>query len=290
MKRDVEALWVEPDDIRPMKGQPRIFFDQKELDALEASMEIEQEQDLHVIRIPGATSKPHFELNDGERRWRTALKSNRKLKVIVDPPETEIDRYERAVRSNVKVELSPYEKILACARLKRERKYSPVEIGKRIAINPVSVQIYLHIAEDLSPDVLELLRPDRPPNERLRVMVAYQLSRYNHAEQKRMARDMLGMGERQAVTFIRAKARRGLLNPVTIATRKRKPSDDYYTFSAALERTLTGVVSYLEMDRVFFTTMLGNRSRDEIRKNIGDIDAAMSALTKIKDKIQKAQT
>jgi len=281
-------LDIELDDIRPMDGQPRIVFDEGELDQLGDTLTISQEQRITVIRNPEATSKPHYELNDGERRWRAAKKKGLKtIEAIVVPYEDWIDRFEKGFRANLGVPLSPYEKMLSVAKMVERRGYSSAEIARRTSIKQVTVDLYLLLVKKLHPEILKLLTPELPPEKRLRLMVAYQLTRHSHAEQLRLAPQMLGMGEQQAKALIRVRTHGNVRNTDGSG---RKPSEEYFAFIGMLERVRRNATVYSGMGRDVFQKMFSSRSSEDARLSIRDIDEAISSLRKMRGHIAKIKT
>ncbi|MEK7093760.1 MAG: ParB/RepB/Spo0J family partition protein, partial [Patescibacteria group bacterium] len=195
---------VDLDDVQPMEGQPRIHFDPGEMDALAESLGVSQEQPIIICQKPEVTQKPHYQLNDGERRWRGAQKEGMQtLLAIVVPWEDPGTRFEKAFRANLGVPLSPYEKMLSCVRLKEFKGYTTTELARRTSIKPSTVVLYLGIAAGLHPDVLKMMSPERLASDRLRLLVARELSKLQHEDQLRLAPEMLGMNEQRARALVR---------------------------------------------------------------------------------------
>ncbi|MBS3902952.1 MAG: ParB N-terminal domain-containing protein [Anaplasmataceae bacterium] len=282
------VIEIEIDDIRPMPKQPRIFFPEDEDAAMGASLDISQENPVKVIYLEEARGKPHFELDDGERRLRGSRRSQkvRKLQALVVERRSEIDRFESAFRSNLGKSLTPYEKMLACWRLANEKSYTTRELAVRLDMDPGIVNIYLLIMRDLHPSLVEHLRPDRPPKDRLRVMSAYNLSRYNHTEQLAHYREMLGMSDRQAEAYLR---RRVKTSVVRTGGRGRRPSDDYYSLASAVDRAAKGVKNYVEMGRMVFRTMFANRDPKDVKATLADIDEAIAILGRLRKLVEGSQ-
>jgi len=79
---------LSPSDIRPNPENPRLIFRQEEMESLMLSI------DKHGIQVPITVYKDgnHYTLIDGERRWRCAIKLNRKtIPALIQSKPSELD-------------------------------------------------------------------------------------------------------------------------------------------------------------------------------------------------------
>jgi ParB/RepB/Spo0J family partition protein len=77
-------LLVDPATVVANPDQPRRYFDPGDLDLLAASLRRRQQQPVTVRPHPQPSNKRHWQIIDGERRWRAAKKLNIPLWIVVD--------------------------------------------------------------------------------------------------------------------------------------------------------------------------------------------------------------
>lgn len=323
-----DVITVAVDDIRPMPKQPRMIFGEEDQTSLARSLKKEGQVSLiKIARIPGATSKPHFQLIDGERRWRGAKEEGvRTLRAELAPWESDLEMYEQAGRANLGKQLTPYELIFFCTRLAEEGKYTVAEVARRAVLNIKTTEFYLRLGRFLHPEVLEMLHPNRAARERLRMMTALSLCADPHEDQLELAPQLLGLTTDQGAAVIRAyRERKALQEPgshrrftgnvrtggqITLRDRKslaneglnrssgirdedllpqrgRRPSDDFYSFSAALERLLVKSTTFRFEEKQFRAMFKGRDPEDrndtlrrirQIKANLQTMEARLKAI------------
>ena len=282
-----KTLRLHHTDIRPMEGQPRKFFDEKDLESLAESMTIGQEQPVQVIRIVGAIERPRFELIDGERRWRAARLRGLMLDAVETTSGTAIQRFEKSVRANLHTPLSPYEKMLACKRLADETNFTQTEIGKRFGITQGSVTLYLKTAAKLHPEVLLLMDPSRGPEQTLRMAVANLLvDEYTPEEQLIAAPHVLGMKTTGARGRLHTVS--GIRTMIT-AKRLRRPTADFDPLIHGLERHERWTYNYVRLGSAVFARIFEKRSRSDARRIIHAIERMEKILGSLRELIEKTQ-
>lgn len=320
-----DVIFVDVDDVKPMPSQPRIIFDESEQESLANSLQSDGQATLiKVATIPGATNKPRFQLIDGERRWRGArAKGIKTLRAELAPWKSDLEMYEEAGRANLGSPLHPYERILFCKRLAEEGGYTAEEVARRAVLNIKTAQLYLRIGRFLHLDVIEMIRPDRPPTERLRIMVALSLCSLNHEKQREIAPRLCGLTGDQAAAIIRThreetskgtRTRRFTGNARSISglltlrdrnrdsssdesrirdedltpRRGRRPSDDYYSFAGAIERLLRKSTSF-RFDQAAFRKMFSGRNDEDRGAVLRSIDQITRNLSVMRDRIAKTR-
>lgn len=128
---------VEVDLLQANPEQPRLFFDEKELDGLSSS--IKQHGILQPLVItPNGKS---YYIIAGERRWRAAKKAGLKKVPAVIRTTKQLQRLELALVENVqRVNLSPLEQAASIEYLHDQFSLDYKEIGKRLGKAPTTVQ------------------------------------------------------------------------------------------------------------------------------------------------------
>lgn len=125
--------------ITPQAGQPRQYFDERELEELEGSIrEHGLIEPLIVRRIsPGAD---RFELIAGERRWRASQRAGLKEVLVVVKDVSTKEAFELALVENVqRADLNPIEIAEAFDRLIKEHGYTQQTLGERVGKDRVTV-------------------------------------------------------------------------------------------------------------------------------------------------------
>jgi ParB family chromosome partitioning protein len=172
------ALLILVTKIRRFQEQPRKYFNPVSLQALADSIKQDgQEQPLTVMRIPTDSDGCEFELIDGERRWRAAQLANMtEVRALIDTCKDKTEQFKKAVILNCNRDTQTLlETAWAVEYLKKHGK-SIEEIltvfGKK---SKQWVDQYLKILT-LHPDVLKLLGPETPEDERLALNTALPLA------------------------------------------------------------------------------------------------------------------
>jgi ParB family chromosome partitioning protein len=159
--------------IRRFEGQPRTYFDPKELEDLAASIgEIKQQKPITVKVITG-DPKHDFELVDGERRWiACGMAGVDTMLAWVRPIEDDDEQFIASVVSNFgSSDHTPLEISRAIDRIRKQKQnLSPGEQIARIAkvfVRSESwVYSYLYLLR-LHPKVQEMMGPMVPEESRL---------------------------------------------------------------------------------------------------------------------------
>lgn len=175
-----EILVVHWSRVRPFEGQPRRYFDDEEVDTLAESIrEIGQVSPVLAF----ASKKPgHFELIDGERRWRAVQRAGvPTIRVeVTDEPDPD-RRFALAVAANFgRQGHAPLE--IADAIQKMLKNKTREQVAAVFGKSPGWVSQHLML-KNLHPDVAELLEPGRARTASITFSDAVRLSVYPHPVQ-----------------------------------------------------------------------------------------------------------
>lgn len=116
--------------IRPLKGQPRRFFDEQRLAELAASI---KQQGLVQPLLVRPDADGMFTLIAGERRWRAAQRAGLHDVPVVVRQADDLVAFELALVENLQREdLNPIEEAEAFARLLGEHAYTQEQLAERV--------------------------------------------------------------------------------------------------------------------------------------------------------------
>lgn len=178
---------VSPDQVVPLRGQPRKYFDPEALEALGESIKHNgQAQPCLVIHseVETETQRAKFELIDGERRWRAViLKNVPELKVIVCQVRDLNEHYKMSLISNFNREgHTTTEKVLAIQDLRfNGEKVADIAIAVGKSENWVNSHITLGL---LDPGILAKMDPPTPEPERIGFGMGLKIAKIVGAEQQ----------------------------------------------------------------------------------------------------------
>ncbi len=200
--------WVPTNAVIPFPGQPRKHFGKFELDRLADSIaSAGQKNPIQVIR-----RGDEFALVDGERRWRACKQGNIGLIwAVISNEMTDPDLFEESlVLNQCRQELTPLELARGMQQLVEKKGLSREEVARHLGVSLFTVSSYLRVL-DLHPDVLALMDPSIPEEERFPVVLAMLLVRRinDPSDQIEVARAIKSKGLRglQAKRLIESKAR-----------------------------------------------------------------------------------
>lgn len=199
-----EILTVHWSRVHPFAGQPRRYFDEEEIDSLAASIK-QIGQVSPVLAFP-ARKPGHFELIDGERRWRAVQRAGlATIRVeVTDEPDPD-KRFALAVAANFgRQGHAPLEIADAIHRMLKTQTREQVAavFGK----SPGWVTQHLML-KNLHPDVAELLEPGRARAASITFSDAIRLSVYPHPVQVDAAAKILeemkdGISSQRAASLV----------------------------------------------------------------------------------------
>ncbi len=177
-------------------NQPRKEFDPDEMKELETSMRDHGQKDTAIAeKLPDGVVR----LVSGERRWRalSAIGAETMRLHFTKRLLTDDESYALACHGNAKQkEQSPYENILMVRQL-LVQKLAKEEIASLVSRSMLWVEEYALLAQEIHPDVLEMMSWAHPKNERIDQNEALKIVR--------LATDM----QRDAAQFVVATKKKG---------------------------------------------------------------------------------
>ena len=251
------VLRVPRSRIRRFPGQPRQYFDARDMADLAASIEeIGQYTPIVVKEIVG-DPEHDYELVDGERRWiacgmagvETMLAWVRPFK---DSPDIDDDQFVASVVGNFGgTGHTPLEIARAVDRIRKSKRMWELSAGEQVAriariFAHSDVWIYQHLAIlRLHPDVQAMMEPTVPEGQRLGQSLAVFISSLHHDLQKQIATEVVErrLNINQARTYARQAAGDAGLT-VGVAKRKRPPVYEFRNLEAFVKRTRETIASF----------------------------------------------
>jgi ParB family chromosome partitioning protein len=170
-KRAIEVLMVPCRKVRPFADQPRHYFNKDSLQELADSIdEVGQTTPGLMRRLNLPEDGYEFELIDGERRFRACILLNRLFKAEVsDDADDPKQQFKKSVASNFGREgHTPVESARAIQKL-RQNGETIEAVGRIMGRSSTWVNQYSNLLK-LDPQVLELLEPQKTPEEKLIVV------------------------------------------------------------------------------------------------------------------------
>jgi ParB family chromosome partitioning protein len=232
-KKTETKEWANIDSIIANPDQPRTHFDQEELERLAVSLKQKQNQPVTVIPFEG-----RYMIVDGERRWRAAkLAGLKRLWVVVDDDVTNAEELHSAsFTANWCRAGHTHEETARAIELETQRGRTYEEIGAMVGKSEDWARKE-HSLLLLAPEVMALLNPPTPKNERIPLAVAYLLTQYPAHKQMGLWNKHRARG-REAFHHIRTSA-------APTVDRRRPVDDAKYIVGRvrAAEGAITGVLA-----------------------------------------------
>jgi len=285
--------------IRPYKNQPRKYFDEAELDNLANCMtEFDQAMPCIVRPISLKEMADHeFELIDGERRYRSALRKGiTELSCIIRHVRSEREQFIQSLIANFgRQGHPPLETAYALENAKRHifgdaayGEHVLEKLAKMCSRSPAWVAQHLSLLK-LSPEVQAMMDPTRPRENRLTFQVAIALTNFAPELQLRLAREVLGqeLSLKRALAYIQANTS-NKDRIVKTGGRNRKPSDNFYMVRAFIRRTEEETSIRLEGSGTDLAEVLANRQPHEMREMAAKVDVCIRRLMLLRDACLKA--
>lgn len=185
---------VEPDKIRPMKGQPRVYFNPERMRRLADSFrQVGQMTPGIIRRIPPHPDGYEYELLDGERRLRAArmegLPEYRAMLVEVDD---EAAPYVVSVIANFnREEHTLLELSDSVVKMHEGLKLSMYEIAEILGLSSHQEASNLYGLRRLIPEVRDMLDPNLAKRHPLPKLAAIQIAREPPRDQLKLAQKVM---------------------------------------------------------------------------------------------------
>ncbi len=276
---------IKVDEIKPLKGQPRLYFNESKINELSGCMN--EFGVIIEVKVRPIKGDPNFkyELIDGERRLRAAKKAGLKTirAIILDIKNKEVQLLISFMANLNREGHTELEKAFAIKKTQEAFGFSGVKIA-RILGQPDSWVVNRLQLLKLDEEVQALMDISRPKSNRLNFSIAIKLAPFPKDLQIETANEILkqGMKTNKAHAFIRRKARENCI----ALWRRQKPDDNYRNFKNLLSRIKEGVeIFLLEMTLEDVQKMFKHRDRKDGRIARLKIDVCVKKLQELRAKI-----
>ncbi len=291
-------LWIKTCRIRPLKDQPRSYFDPKKMQELLTSIKARGQVTPIIVRVLDGDPDHDYELIEGERRLRTCAALGRDIRAVTEFVKNVEDQYERSFAANFAREgHTPLETGRAIKRMMEFESYR--DLGKMarlgaIASNAGKTAIwafnYLKLVEELSPEVQRMLEPDDDSKQVLPQSMGLFLCTIKSDEiQIAVCREVLekNLSVAQAKHFAR---KLGQEAGVQVGSQERSPKDDHRILLTCLRRSLEGVEQILTMPHRTIDELFLNRQLADRNNVLQDIDKLTKLLADLRGQIDLKKT
>jgi ParB family chromosome partitioning protein len=164
------VLFIPVDQISPNPRQPRISFDQNEIDELAAS--IEAHGVIQPLIVTQSMQPGEYQLIAGQRRWMAARQAGLNTVPAIVRPVSDQERLELALIENIqRADLNPLESAEAYRQLAEDFSLSHEEIAARVGKNRVTVTNTLRLLK-LPSDVKKCLLDNQISEGHARVLLS----------------------------------------------------------------------------------------------------------------------
>lgn len=290
-KRVVEIPWRM---VRPMKGQPRTYFDPKKLRELRESIAERGQETVGKVRVLWSGRDQQFELIDGERRLRACSLLDRPFSALVEDVADPEEQYEKSARSNLnRADHTPLEIAHMVERIRNSKRIGALPKGEQIAAtarvfskSPSWALSYLSLAR-LVPDLRRLLEPTTKKQDRIPLVLAFRLSTLPRDEQlmqwKNISRRNLGIVHAQR-HIDRIILKKGL----HVHRRGRKPADEFALVRRFTEKVQSESGAILDMSDARLAGMVKGRSEKDINSIMQELAMSVQAVDRVRQRIRQA--
>ncbi len=292
--KDLPVVYLDTATVRPLKGQPREYFNLDKLRRLAGTIETMTQIQPAIVREINDPDDPEHkhELGDGERRWRACRMIGWELKsIIVDMPD-DADFYELSAVSNFGREGHTHlETARSLKRIKeaREQKNGKCTLQELAVIFGQSISwVVQHLVLlDLAPELEKFLDPELPKKEQLKFSIAKALVVLPLGEQVLTWEYIKGHKLRffPALQHIRKRAAELGIAP----KRKRNPRSDYRVLLSFISQTTGKGVALGVIPPERFRQMLAPRTPEEMLKLKDIFNGLADALNNLSALIIKTQ-
>lgn len=286
------VYWVRVDRVKPMPGQPRIYFDEIEMEEFTSGIAAEgQHTPAWIKRIHG-DPRYDYQLISGERRWRSLKKLGvSHIMAIFREPLDRFKEYRLAVKANYGgSDHQPLEITKQILELQKDPEIACLSQSQQLTViagifcKSVGWVTNYYSLTKLPAEIREMMEPG-PEEQRLKVTMGAFLSTITkHSEQLLIARHVVdkGLTVRQAREFARVRAAK---QGFAVGSRPRRPSDDFKQTKGILERMQTDIGILQGIPKGRFEEMLLSRSPAERTALIKELGKNIQGLMGIVDSV-----
>lgn len=280
-------LTLDCSSVRPDPKQPREYFNPATIQTLASSIrQVGQKQPIIVAELIGGGNLK-YEIVDGERRYRaiTEVLRGTTIQAVLRSYRSKDEQYIDSVVSNLPREGHSTLELLHAFQRLREMGKSAIETAEICGCSVPWIYQVLSL-ENLVPEVLNMLNPALPENERLKTMIAVDLARVKKGSQMLMASTII----KQQLKIGRARQYIKAHHDAPEPTSDYSPRRDFAVIDRRIKRmeedadVVLSISSGRGLENIFST-----RSKEEKRAMLDNamatqrkLDLIINALTNVR--------
>lgn len=284
-----EYVVVPANRIRPLKGQPRSYFDPAEMKLLEKSILKYGQLQPGLVRKLNGDAVHDYELVDGQRRWHVAMSLGTPYKAVTIAIKDYADQYEKSIASNFqRTDHTPMETARAIDYLLTHGGRSQMDVSTLTGRSLTWVAQH-HRLMNLAPELQVLIEPVTPDRERIPFILATQLALLKHPEQIERWTEFKKKGITASAAVLQIKEK--MVAGGQITYRRQEPKTEYrrlLDFFIRTERDSRHIEA--RMDAPEMARIMENRTREDLLGILDCIDNNMELLKKLRDRIVESTT
>lgn len=259
------------DEVRPMKGQPRVHFDADAITRLADSMAAIGQLYPGIVRAAPKEGRIRYELLDGERRWRAAKQRHLSYRALLVKADDEASSFLVSAVANFNREAhTPTEVSDAIAKM-LELAMPMEEIASILGVSTVWAY-QIHGLQKLTPKVRAMLDPVLPKDKRLPISAAVQIAVVAPNLQYDLAKRVLEKS--LSLRQLRGEAVR-VSRKAGAPIRQHKPRDRWRAIARTSQRMFS-------MTRDLETVMLAPGAEDGVA-GARNIEYVQRSITQLRD-------
>lgn len=274
--------------VKQLPGQPRTFFDEKQLKRLRDSIaKIGQQQPATVVPWGDGT----FRLRDGERRLRSCVALRIPILALVVESLSEEEEFELSTAANMNREShSPLEKALSMKRLRDGPLCrSTLEIAQTFGVSDQTVYNHLLVVDSLPQAVIDLLDPNKMGDRKrtLQISVAVRLTALKDfpKDQIRLAKKFV-RDETPMSMALRTIDQFADVKQITEGRgRERKPSDHLRLLKTAIRRLEPQVRHFVRQTQTEIDELMQFTPAARHEELTTMIEESIEALKQLREKL-----
>lgn len=283
-----EYVVVPAKSIRPLKGQPRSYFDPAEMKLLEKSILKYGQLQPGLVRKLHGDAFHDYELVDGQRRWHVAMSLGTPYKAVTIAIKDYADQYEKSIASNFqRADHTPMETARAIDYLLTHGGRSQADVSTLTGRSLTWVAQH-HRLMNLAPELQILIEPVTPERERIPFILAAQLALLKHPEQLERWTEFKKKGITASAAVLQIKEK--MVAGGQISYRRLEPKTEYnrlLDFFIRTERDSRHIEARMNPEEM--ARIMENRSHEDVLGTLDCIDNNIELLTKLRGRIVEAE-
>jgi ParB family chromosome partitioning protein len=271
-------------EIMPNPDQPRDYFPPEEMTRLKENIrEYGVDKPIKIMKLPESVGTVHYMIVDGESRWQGCKDLNKDVWCVIVPYIADADElYLAALNANFpQTPHTVTENIKSIRRLDKMHK-TIEEMCTILGRSQPWVSMYKRIVK-LDPRVQELLRSDRPEEERLPATHASVLADLPPEQQLGLAEMIIAGG--LSLAHVKNLVRRSQIDR-SVPVKHRRPREEFKSVLTAVKRT-NEHLSIINAQKKEIERMVITRDTKDVKKMLEELADCKSQIESLERELKK---